>query len=515
MKINKITINKFKNLNNFTLDLSENFSNEHVLIGRNGLGKSNFIEALILIFRDLDLDEKEYKVKFDYEISYTCYEHSIEIKHLEGSTSIKIDNQAVTKSAFNKNKEKYLPRHIFTYYSGVNIRLQQHFERHKKRYYDNIIKETAKREEFRTLFYARNEHSNFVLLSFFSFDDDESKKFLRNYCSIDSLDSILITLKKPSWGKKTEDRFWEARGTVRQFLDILYKHALAPMSGSVDVIGEFSSNNKPSIYLYIKDQATLRLIADEYKDPKIFFQALESMYLSQLIHSIDITVKKIDDITKEETTVSFTELSEGERQLLTVVGLLKFTNQDESLYLLDEPDTHLNPLWKFKHLKIIDEILNKKTPNKSHVIIATHDAVVISGLDKESVLIFSKNDDGNITVKTPEYNPRGMGVDGVLQSDIFGLEAALDTKTYKELLRLRQLSNKKQTTPEEQEELKKLSKDLGELGFTSTTRDPLYNKFIKNLFSRPEYQGHELTKEDEKKIDRQINEILNEILEGK
>jgi len=35
--------------------------------------------------------------------------------------------------------------------------------------------------------------------------------------------------------------------------------------------------------------------------------------------------------------------SEGEQQLLLVLGLLKFTAEEEALFLLDEPDTHLNP----------------------------------------------------------------------------------------------------------------------------------------------------------------------------
>jgi len=73
--------------------------------------------------------------------------------------------------------------------------------------------------------------------------------------------------------------------------------------------------------------------------------------------------------------LTFKELSEGEQQLLTVLGLLKFTQDEESLFLLDEPDTHLNPAWKLKYLNLIEQVVGK--PKASHLIISTHDPLVM------------------------------------------------------------------------------------------------------------------------------------------
>ncbi|KAA6315262.1 hypothetical protein EZS27_034251 [termite gut metagenome] len=73
--------------------------------------------------------------------------------------------------------------------------------------------------------------------------------------------------------------------------------------------------------------------------------------------------------------LSMAELSEGEQQLLTVLGLLKFTKDDESLILLDEPDTHLNPQWKWKYLDFLNKIVNK--PNSTQIIFCTHDPLGI------------------------------------------------------------------------------------------------------------------------------------------
>ena len=57
MKVDKLYIrSRFKNLNNVRVDFDE----EHlmtVIVGRNGSGKSNVIESLVAIFRNLDLGE--------------------------------------------------------------------------------------------------------------------------------------------------------------------------------------------------------------------------------------------------------------------------------------------------------------------------------------------------------------------------------------------------------------------------------------------------------------------------
>ena len=57
LRLKSLKIANWKNL----IDLELNFSNESftsVLVGRNATAKSNLLEALVIIFRDLDLGEK-------------------------------------------------------------------------------------------------------------------------------------------------------------------------------------------------------------------------------------------------------------------------------------------------------------------------------------------------------------------------------------------------------------------------------------------------------------------------
>ena len=75
MRLDEVTIGEFKNLRDLRVNFDEG-SPYTVLVGENGSGKSNFIEALSLIFRNLDLDVE---APFSYHIKYQCRDHDIEI----------------------------------------------------------------------------------------------------------------------------------------------------------------------------------------------------------------------------------------------------------------------------------------------------------------------------------------------------------------------------------------------------------------------------------------------------
>lgn len=508
MRIDKIHIESFKNLKDFTVDIDET-QLTNVFIGKNGAGKSNLMEALVIIFRDLDLDEPT--KEFSYEIQYCCNKHMVKITcNVETKKrEIIVDGKEISRRDFYQHRhteDDYLPEHVFAYYSGPSNRLEKHFAKHQKQFYTSLLK--GNDQTLRPLFYARMIHSHFVLLAFFSFFDETSNSFLKEYLDISSVESILFVLKRPGWAQgKTHPKlsFWGARGVVQEFLDELYQYSLAPIK-EMEVFQEgFSTVKKEVTYLYLKDQERLMAFAKKYHNNTEFFKFLESTYLSDLIQEIRIKVKKTDG-----TIITFNELSEGEQQLLTVLGLLKFTKSNESLFLLDEPDTHLNPAWKFDYLNLIKSVVGEA--QNSQVIISTHDPIVIGGLKKEAVTIFDKCKDTN-TTRMPEFDPKGMGVAGILTSELFDLSSTLDPETQKQLNRKRQLTYKGDKTAEEKEELQQLDSELEKMGFSRTTRDPLYEKFVEKLFSRPEYQEKELTNEDLKSMSELTDEILDEILE--
>ena len=54
MRLDRLSIPNYRNLRSFEIDFDESQPTT-VLIGRNGSGKSNLIEAIVEIFRELEL----------------------------------------------------------------------------------------------------------------------------------------------------------------------------------------------------------------------------------------------------------------------------------------------------------------------------------------------------------------------------------------------------------------------------------------------------------------------------
>ena len=354
-------------------------------------------------------------------------------------------------------------------------------------------------------------------MSFNSFNDEESEKsreFIRKYLNIEDIESILFVLNKPSWKGKDDVRFWGATGVVQEFLSKVWDYSIAPIRHTENTRVDFRrSTDKEKLFLYITNKEKLQALANDYRNNTEFFKALESTYISDLIADVRVKVKK----RNIDGEVTFRELSEGEQQLLTVLGLLKFTKDEETLVLLDEPDTHLNPRWKWEYLQMLRDVIgNDET---THVILNTHDPLVIGGMVKEQVRIFKSLDEGGKTIaEAPDIDPKGLGVSGILASELFDLPSLLDFDTQKELNYKRYLEAKSvqdKLTSEETSELQRLTEKLNQLGFYDVTSDKTYDRYLKHIYQNELFQKVEFTKEEEEEINEISKKVLGDILKEK
>lgn len=224
------------------------------------------------------------------------------------------------------------------------------------------------------------------------------------------------------------------------------------------------------------------------REPAEFFRDLESTYVSELIEEVRIRVR----LKKNDGSVTFRELSEGEQQLLTVLGLLRFTAENESLFLLDEPDTHLNPRWCVDYLSYLKKFVgsNAESQDDSHIVFTTHNPLAIAELVKEQVQILSiKDGSRQIESRQPDFNPRGMGYAGIVTSDMFGLAAALDTHTQNLLEKKRRISLKEgPLSDSEREDLEQINLKLDSYGFSYSARDPLFEEYLRARYDFDEGQ---------------------------
>jgi len=501
MRIDWLWIDEYKNLK----DLTINFSQDHlitVLIGRNGTGKSNVLEALTVMFRDLLTNEKVPTIR--YRIAYEIRDRWVFIdadphrkvvykaKTIRKSDQQKpypvaasyddLDGAPISRSKLVGEESEHLPRFLFGYYSGENKRIKPLFFPYLKGYDAKL--RSGINPGLKRMFFAEPVHSNFVLLTFIVNNKRQTDDFLQRRLGLEEggIESVLFVLKQPYWYKKDaadgDTRFWNSRGIVSDFLAKLYALSLAPIRISRrEVYSLGRSRTLEYLYLFLKDIDALKELAKE-KTFAEFFRDLESTNVSDLIDEVRIRIK----LKKNDGSVTFRELSEGEQQLLTVLGLLQFTSAEESLFLLDEPDTHLNPRWSVEYLQDIRDFLadENDTNQTSHVLVATHNPIAVAELTKEQVQILKRDVETlQISAEEPSSDPVGMGYAGVMTSNMFGLSAALDTTTQELLEKQRILSAKDQLDVAEQHELERITARLGTLGFRYQMRDPVYTEYLR------------------------------------
>ncbi|MBH3322324.1 AAA family ATPase [Serratia ureilytica] len=576
MQLLRILIPNFRNLRDLDIsfatysqptasatDVTPKQIRSHALIGQNGIGKSNLIEALITIFRDVDLDRE---ATFDFSLEYSIRGHVVRIEAdtvKQKRPYVWVDGKPESQGYLLKNRE-LLPAHIFAYYSGRNERIEVLFREHQRRFNqrqeittDEVLSEQllenftgsesdiraveeAKRrhesrlkqagdDRLRRLFYCRGGHSQLVLLACLLSDDPVFQKVLKNL-HIESLESALFVLKEPyrlrekrRSGKFNEQelnegdpRFWYARGNVvSEFLDKLWQVAWAPIEQEATKQIDFRGRNEKQkqLYLFVPSQEKLKLLSELIGSTDSFFRYAEGAYIGDLIDEVRITVKKRDE---HGGKVSFTHLSEGELQMLTVLGLMRITREDNCLFLLDEPDTHLNPIWKLRYFDDIEGVLSSedatRVQSESQIIITTHDPMMVGSLKREQVYILRR--DGHRTlVDMPDEHPQGMGVTGLLKSELFGLSSTLDIETERRLFRRNELFVLSPRSPEENEELNRLSAELADLGFsTADFRDPDYAMFVRKMAQHRRFRKPVLTLEEQAEQDAIADSIIDEIL---
>lgn len=521
MKLKELTIPNYKGFVNFTTTFDEK-TPVTTIIGQNGVGKSNLIEIIVLIFRAIDLGEK---TEFSYTLIYECRGHDIQVRFdVDDAKKCLVNIDGVRKSTafLKKNANEYLPMNVFTYYSGTNWRVEQLFLKHQTQFYKRLTE--GEDGLLRRFFYCRDVHSFFVLLAFLVDDDPACKEILRRL-DVESLDSVLFCLKKPYWfkGKPSEvmlkegdPRFWYSRGVVKDFLSNLWNQSIAPIdnkeSKTIDFRGR--NENQERLYMFLPDRSSLVELKEKYVNTADLFKNIESTYIADILERVDVTVT-----LNSGKQLTFDQLSEGERQLLTVLGLMKFTRDDESLFLLDEPDTHLNPRWKLDYFDQIEKILNhniagsdKTAWDSSQVILTTHDPIMLTSLRADQVRVLTEDKDGKYS-DMPEEDPINMGVEAIIQSDLYGLRTSLDDSIQEKIDMRNRLLSMVDLTGKQSERLNELNRELDEAGLSHAHPNPYFSNFAKAISRNPKFRKPSFTAEEYAELQSLTDELLAELLE--
>ncbi|MGB4117133.1 MAG: AAA family ATPase [Polaromonas sp.] len=541
MRIDWLKIPADRNLKNLEIDFDDTVPIA-VLLGRNGSGKSNLIENIVEIF--LALEDALPVTRFSYEMQYFCHGHRVlvdaDTSRQKDRIKFSVDGKSITQAAFKRGIREYLPKYVFAYYSGWNDRLEKIFTAPTRKYYQSNL-ESKDSDGVRRFFFCRKDYANLALLALFFEDHALAKHIRKDLLGIESFDSALFVLKAPYWSKSSANSrpdgnhfFWGARGNFSDFMERLRAASLAPIRNleptDSDVRGRSQSSER--LYLYLKDRESLEKIRLPYETPKLLFNHLESMYLSDLIEEIRVVGRRADG-----SLVRFDQLSEGEQQLVSVFGLLLFTQSDESLYLLDEPDSHLNPRWTYEYRAMLQKALfptaqggdsTKTAPDEnpldtsappaavgnSQVVIATHNPLMISAHPRTHVRILDRTPLGT-TALPPEDEPPSMSIDRLLTSDVFRLASAMPESVLNSLSRREELASMSGRTHDEDQELAKLSSELGDVGLMRTYRLPEEKEFIEAMRRRELRSTIGMTETEITERNARADALLEEIFSSK
>lgn len=240
------------------------------------------------------------------------------------------------------------------------------------------------------------------------------------------------------------------------------------------------------IEIDFRDPEVIRRVADNSRQPDQWFSALYKLQLlgvdewsgtvkralrrdsfqghveKPLKGKLPLSVQELW-MSDGERTVAFDDLSDGEVQLLLTLGAVRLFGDDETLFLYDEPETHLNPSWRTRfHLDF--EKANEAN-GKAQAIISSHSPFLVSSLPREAVFHFKKVD-GVTDMTNPPGETFGASFD-VLIKKHFNLRATISETAVQEIRE--RLENPQLTT---EQKLEWLEDSVGE----SMERSYLINK---------------------------------------
>lgn len=418
MQITSLYIDDYKLFKKFNINFNKDVS---ILIGINGSGKSTILETIAQIFSDAYLREKSkfgfaltYEIRVEENLEQTTTSGEFKTDYLKVEISAnKKDEELVFKINDNNlkeieieqqyvNLEKILPSNIVIYYSGFSEIMKKICMPHDEKLSINYRKSNLSLN--RPFFYFEPNLFNLILITLLSYEYGDIPKFLEERAKIKGVQNIKISIKKPSWGKGNASDWWGAKGEVKYLLDFLDS-----LGDPLFIDDKNNDNNLPgnviiesfqneTIIITIIGQEKLYEIREHCIEERNFFKILNTLIIDGFEPKVTFTLIQEGGQSKK----NFNVLSEGEQQALIIRGLVELVNNENTLFLFDEPDTYLHPSWQRYFIEDINNFTNENLFSNSQFLITTHSPQLLSNAEPSSCEV-QIMEDGEIIKITPKY----------------------------------------------------------------------------------------------------------------
>lgn len=358
--------------------------------------------------------------------------------------------------------KEFLPDLVVGYSSGENEILSLPFIKNRLIHFDEY-KEAVKKgflfaEPETSLIYIDEEMSQAVLLACMLFEDYKTLKPLRDELGITGVRSFRMNLNNqyldvPIDGHVNSAQLVPILDHIRTIIENLKKCATSWFVNKLAI--EENGITKPSEVLsldFFVDEKTKQVFKAYFNSSFElfrFFQVLyelnaniistatkEDVYKSRgfytdgklpeagpedrVFYFLDYMILKEIEGLDQPKELLLREFSDGEHQFLHTMGICLMLKDRRTLLLLDEPETHFNPGWRAKFIKVLNDSLKAGGSNNflKDVILTSHSPFVISDCLPNNVILFKRNKETHkIEAKSAremDFNTYGTSVEIIL-----------------------------------------------------------------------------------------------------
>lgn len=367
MKLEKLHLKGFKNLTGndtwFTIDFVDDCKTT-VLIGNNGSGKSNVIEAISSIFSAL-YKKSLNRLSFKFDLYYSIENNKFRISKkdkvrfkrcLNGNTSYSDVSQEVF---YSESSHPYavqfesMPSQIIALYSGEESRLwEKYYKEFYLKYNSDVINNRIRIENDPKMLYINKYYWDIALLTMMASDVN-----LNHIIGDIRINELTIKIDLKNLEKFKSGTFNE----VVSFIDHFY----------FDVHGERLPDNE--IITISGSELKARLNDETHK--RLFnllcVAKLPKNPADKLI--LDLNIKFDNELTTSD-------FSEGEKKKILLQLILTVLADNNALVLLDEPDSHIHVAHK-KQIKEMIEVSDVET------ILTTHSPSLMNVYENQLIFL--------------------------------------------------------------------------------------------------------------------------------
>jgi restriction system-associated AAA family ATPase len=439
----------------------EDHINTNCFIGVNGSGKSQLLETISEIFLYLDscyrtvnkvkkatapaLFQIGYSIttggkKIDVFTAYEDYRSKLPTTEIEEQKNIRKKLEA-------DQVEAYLPSKIIGYTSGDNETISNPF----LSYYDIYADFVANRAfggsvelDYEPRFYFMDYNTNLgIAISNLVFDEDIENLNLDNdltkvktELNIEKIKSFQIVIQT---NQTAAPKAKSTSGETGVILTKELKDWLNQLKKSATCY-DYSKKENRYTFDFLLDSASKEALAHFFKTPYNLYSALYKFeILNNLIvdkatrksietqRALRRLTKKMPEVPDKDKVLRYSELklklsngqmvdylslSDGEHQFFNVLGTLLMIQDDNALFLLDEPETHFNPKWRRLFVSKINGITKGRSQD---LFITSHSPFVVSDTFKEYIYIFKRVSKDKIEVEYPKMETFGASFNHILK----------------------------------------------------------------------------------------------------